>query len=498
MIVRVTVADPTAHRCDVLALGVFSGPARLEGIAARMDQALGGLLARALHEEHITGEVGKVAFFHTHGRLPAGRLAIVGLGERDAFTSDRLRLAAAAVAHATAGRRLTRLAFPPLQHRNWEPTAIAAARTEGALLGTYAFTKYRKEKGHTVNLELLAANRAEAAAVEAGRRRGQVVADAVNYARDLVNEPANVLTPDALAAEARRAAKGTKLKVQVWGPADLKKRGMELIMAVGGASAHTPRLILLEYAPPRPKRTVALAGKGVTFDSGGLDLKPAESMATMKGDMAGAAAVLATMRALPLLSPPVRVRAAIAAVENAVGSRAIRPGDIFRAFNGTTVEITNTDAEGRLILADAVAYLAAGEPSKPSEIIDLATLTGAASIALGPYAAALMGTDQALVNRLMAAAGRVGERLVPLPLYEEYRQAMRSEVADIKNSGSRPGGAQKGAIFIREFTGGIPWAHVDIAPVAYLDKEEGTNATQPKGATGFGVRTLLEYLSARD
>lgn len=495
MTVRVTVADPTAHRCDVLALGVFGGPARLEGIAAKVDHALGGLLARVLHEEQFTAEAGQVVFVHTHGRLPAGRLAVVGLGDRDAFTVDRLRLAAASVARAAAGRRLTRLAFPPFQHRNWEPAAIAAARTEGALLGTYAFTKYRKEKGHTVHLELLAANRAEAAAVEAGRRRGQVVADAVNYARDLVNEPANVLTPDALAAEARRAARGTKLKVQVWGPADLKKRGMELIMAVGGASAHTPRLILLEYAPLRPKRTVALAGKGVTFDSGGLDLKPAEGMATMKGDMAGAAAVLATMRALPLLAPQVRVTAAIAAVENAVGSRAIRPGDVFRGLNGTTVEITNTDAEGRLILADAVAHLAAGAPS---EIVDLATLTGAASVALGPYAAALMGTDQALADRLVAAAGRAGERLVPLPLYEEYRQAMRSDVADIKNSGTRPGGAQKGAIFIREFAGGIPWAHMDIAPVAYLDKEEGTNAIQPKGASGYGVRTLLEYLTARD
>lgn len=495
MTVRVTVADPIAHRCDVLALGVFGGPSRLEGIAAKVDHALGGLLARVLHEERFTAEAGKVVFLHTHGRLPTGRLAVVGLGDRDAFTADRLRLAAASVARAATGRRLTRLAFPPFQHRDWEPAAIAAARTEGALLGTYAFTKYRKEKGHTIHLELLAANRAEAAAVEAGRRRGQVVADAANYARDLVNEPANKLTPDALAAEARRAARGTKLKVQVLGPADLKKRGMELIMAVGGASAHTPRLILLEYAPPRAKRTVALAGKGVTFDSGGLDLKPAESMATMKGDMAGAAAVLATMRALPLLSPQVRVTAAIAAVENAVGSRAIRPGDVFRGINGTTVEITNTDAEGRLILADAVAHLAAGEPS---EIVDLATLTGAASVALGPYAAALMGTDQALSDRLVAAAGRAGERLVPLPLYEEYRQAMRSDVADIKNSGTRPGGAQKGAIFIREFAGGIPWAHMDIAPVAYLDKEEGTSAIQPKGASGYGVRTLLEYLTARD
>jgi leucyl aminopeptidase len=282
--------------------------------------------------------------------------------------------------------------------------------------------------------------------------------------------------------------------VQVLGPQELKKRGMEVILAVGAASVHTPRLILLDYTPARPRRTVALAGKGVTFDTGGLDIKPADGMATMKDDMAGAAAVLATMRALPLLAPPVRVTAAIAAVENAIGSRAMRPGDILTAVNGTTIEITNTDAEGRLILAEAVAHLASGQPD---ELIDLATLTGAASIALGPYAAAIMGTNQHLVDRLVGAGMRIGERLVPLPLYEEYRQAMSSQVADIKNSGSRPGGAQKGAIFIREFAGGVPWAHIDIAPVAYFEREEGTSAIQPKGASGFGVRTLLEYLTAR-
>jgi leucyl aminopeptidase len=492
--VRVTVADPTAHRCDVLAVGVFSAPGRLEGLAAKIDQHLGGLLARALHEERFNGEFGKVFMMHTLGRLPAGRIAVVGLGDRNRISLDRHRLAAAAVARAAHERRLNRLAFPPLQGPNAEPAETAAARTEGVLLGTYTFGKYRKEKSHSLDVDLLAANRAEAAAVEAGRRRGQVIAEAVNYARDLVNEPPNVLTPDAMAAEARRVTRGTKLKVTVLGPQDLKKRGMEVILAVGAASAHTPRVILLDYAPTRPRRTVALAGKGVTFDTGGVDIKPPEGMATMKADMAGAAAVLAVMRALPLLQPPVRVVAAIGAVENAVGSRAMRPGDVLTAVNGTTIEITNTDAEGRLVLADIVAHLAA---DKPDEIVDLATLTGAASIAVGPYAAAIMGSDQPLVDRVVAAGARAGERLVPLPLYEEYRQAMRSDIADIKNSGSRPGGAQKGAIFIREFTGGVPWAHLDIAPVAYFDRDEGTNACQPKGASGFGVRTLLEYLAGR-
>jgi len=491
--VRVLVADPLTHRCDALAVGVFAAPGRLEGVAAKIDQALGGHLVRILTEERFTGEVGKVLVVHTHGRLPAARIVVVGLGDRDAFSQDRLRLAAGAAARAVQERRLGRLAYPPVQYRDWEPATIAALRTEGALLATYRFGKYQKERPTEVHVDLLAANRAEAAAVEAGRRRGQIVAEATNYARDLVNEPPNVLTPDALAAEARRIARNTRLKVQVWGPQDLKKHGMELTLAVGGASAHTPRFIQIEYAPPKPRRTVGLAGKGVTFDTGGVDLKTAEGMATMKSDMAGAAAVLAAMQALPLLQASVRVIAGIAAVENAVGSRAYRPGDILRGLNGTTVEIANTDAEGRLILADAVAHLAA---AAPDEIIDLATLTGSASIALGPYAAALMASDQALADRLLAAAARAGERLVPFPLYDEYREAIKGDVADIKNSAGRLGGAQKGAVFIREFAGRVPWAHLDIAPVAFLDRE-GTNAIQPKGATGFGVRTLLEYLTAR-
>jgi leucyl aminopeptidase len=490
----VTVADPTAHRCDVLAIGVHAAPSRLEGIAAKIDQALGGLLAKTLHEERFTGDTGRVFVLHTLGRLPASRVAVVGLGDRAGLSLDRHRLAAAAVARAAQDRRLTRLAFPPQQHQDMEPAEVAAARTEGVLLGTYSFGKYRKERPHAVDVDLLATNRAEATAVEAGRRRGQVIAESVNYARDLVNEPANVLTPDALAGEARRVTRNTKLKVQVWGPQDLKKRGLEVILTVGAASVHTPRFIVIEYMPARPRRSIALAGKAVTFDTGGLDIKPPDGMVNMKDDMSGGAAVLAVMRALPLLSPPVRVTAAIAAVENAVGSRSMRPGDILTAVNGTTIEITNTDAEGRLILADTVAHLAA---AKPDEIIDLATLTGAATVALGPYAAAIMGTDQPLVDRLVTAGARTGERLVPLPLYEEYRHAMRSEVADIKNSGSRPGGAQKGAIFIREFTGGVPWAHLDIAPVAYYERDEGLTALQPRGASGFGVRTLLEYLTGR-
>ncbi|HXF83562.1 MAG TPA: M17 family metallopeptidase, partial [bacterium] len=258
-----------------------------------------------------------------------------------------------------------------------------------------------------------------------------------------------------------------------------------------GGSAQPPRLIVLEYAPPRAQRAVALVGKGVCYDSGGINLKHSD-LEWMKGDMAGGAAVLAAMRALPALAPPVRVLGVIAAVENMPGGRSMKPGDIIRALSGKTIEITNTDAEGRVILADAVAFAA---QRGAEEIIDLATLTGSAMVALGYYAAALLSNDDALAGRLLEAAERAGERLWRLPLYEEYLEDMRSQVADLRNSGGRYGGAQKGAIFIREFAGGRPWAHLDIAPTAFLEKEEGTGPYTPKGGTGYGVRTLLTYLS---
>lgn len=342
-------------------------------------------------------------------------------------------------------------------------------------------------------VELLATDASHQKGVEEGLRRGLLFADATTLARDLVNEPPNQLNPTRLAEIADETARIAGLRCSVLDVDAMQAQGMGAILSIGGGSAVPPRLIVLEYTPPKARRTVAIVGKGVTFDSGGINLKKDETMLeTMKSDMAGGAAVIGTMQALPALKSPVRVLGVVAAVENLPSGTSVKPGDIVRAMNGKTIEINNTDAEGRVILADALAYAA---QRNPDEIIDLATLTGSAMIAFGYLAAAVMSNNQRLVNRLLNAAERTGERMWQLPLYEEYLEKMRSPVADLQNSGGRYGGAQKGAVFLREFVDSRPWAHIDIAPTAFLETDEGTGPYLPKGGTGYGVRTLLTYLS---
>jgi leucyl aminopeptidase len=307
----------------------------------------------------------------------------------------------------------------------------------------------------------------------------------------LVNGPPNEVNPTFLAETARSIARETGLRLTVYGPAQLERMGAGAILAVGQGSRQPQQMIVLEYRPSRAQKTYALVGKGVTFDAGGLNIKTHEGMETMKSDMAGAAAVLAAMRALPRLDVRHRVYGVVGAVENMLGEAAFRPGDIVRAMNGKTIEITNTDAEGRVVLADCLSYVVR---NKPDAIVDLATLTGAAMVALGFHAAAVIGSDRTLVDDVIRAGRTAGERIWELPLYEEFADTMRSDVADLKNSAGRYGGAQKAAAFLREFTDGRPWAHLDIAGPAFLDKSEGQAPHLPKGATGFGVRTVLRWL----
>ncbi len=483
---------PATCPCGVLALGIFKDTQRLKGVAAKVDEALGGLLTEILTEERFEAVPNRTLLVHTHGKIPAKRIIIVGLGPQPSFTLDRLRQAAAAVVRRAKEARALDIALPPLTIRPHSLAAITQARVEGAVLGAYHFSRYKKdEPGSVERVELLAETAAQQRSIEEGLRRGLLFAEATVFARDLVNEPPNVMTPVRLAEIAADVARETGLRCSILDVDAMQTLGMGAILAVGAGSAQPPRLIVLEYAPPKPEKMVALVGKGVTFDSGGLNLKREESMGWMKADMAGGAAVIAAMKALPVLQPPVRVLGVIAAVENLPGGRAAKPGDIVRALNGKTIEITNTDAEGRLILADALAYAAR---QQADEIIDLATLTGSAMVALGYLAAGAMGNNQELVRRVLEAADRAGERMWQLPLYEEFLEDMRSPIADLRNSAGRYGGAQKGAIFLREFVDGRPWVHLDIAPTAFLEKREGTGPYLQKGATGYGVRTLLTYL----
>jgi leucyl aminopeptidase len=370
----------------------------------------------------------------------------------------------------------------------------AQATVEGALLGTYRFDKYLKEKSSKAlsSLAVVEPERRQQAAARDGVRLGQIGAAATAVARDLVNEPANVVTPSYLAARAQEIAKAGRLRVRVLDREECAKLGMGAFLGVAQGSQEPPSFIHLTYAPGRrARRRVAIVGKGITFDSGGLDLKSADGMLRMKDDMAGAATVLGVFQALPRLRLPVEVHGLIAATENMPSGTAQRPGDIVRAMNGLTIEIGNTDAEGRLTLADALAY--AVKEIEPQEIVDLATLTGAVVIALGMGISGLFATQDGLADRLLGAARDAGERMWRLPLHDEYKDGLKSEVADLNNVSSQRGaGAIVAALFMRDFAGGLPYAHLDIAGTAFSEREAPLG---PKGATGVAVRTLLAYLT---
>ena len=407
------------------------------------------------------------------------------------MTLEGLRRAAAALVRRASKVKVvaTTLLDAAPSDAGREPAAQAVA--EGAALGAYRFLRY-KEKAEAPAVEQLLVLGKRDRAVQAALDRGAAVAGAVAWARDLVNEPAGTLTPSVLAEEASRAAEQGGLSIEVLDEVAIANEGLGGLLGVSLGSEQPPRLIKLTYEPDgRARGTVALVGKGITFDSGGLSLKPAEGMETMKTDMSGAAAVIGAMSVLRETGVQTKVIAFVPATENMPGGRAIKPGDVLKIRNGKTVEVLNTDAEGRLILADGLS-LAAEE--QPDAVIDLATLTGACIVALGLKVAGLMGNHDAWVDQVRRAADRAGESVWPLPLPQEYRKDIDSEIADLKNiGGGRWAGALTAGLFLSEFTGDIPWAHLDIAGPARAQADDGYVL---KGGTGFGVRTLVEVLSA--
>jgi leucyl aminopeptidase len=477
-------------RADALVVGLSSDSRGLPPRLAALDRRTGGQLKAVLDAEGFKARVAQVTHLHTTGH-PAGRLIVVGLGESKDTTLETLRRAAAAGVRRARDLAARTVAVDLLGER-LPARQRAQAVVEGALLATYTFDRYKREKnGKAVEaLRLIASDGRVAREVGAGAQRGEIFAQATAFARDLVNMPANEVHPMHLARVAADLARRGRLRLRVLERSECQKMGMGAFLGVAAGSAQPPKFIHLSYAPARARRRIALVGKGITFDAGGLDLKTAEGMLRMKDDMSGAAAVLAVMRALPALHSPVEVHGLIAAAENMPSGTALRPGDVLRAMNGTTIEVGNTDAEGRLTLADALSY--ANSRVKPDEVIDVATLTGACVIALGPLCAGLFTNDQPLANRLLSAADQAGERLWQLPLIDEYRDNLKSEVADLNNVGPRGGGAITAGLFLREFAGATPWAHLDIAGPAFSEKDL---PLAPKGGTGAAVRTLLTYLT---
>jgi leucyl aminopeptidase len=497
MKLEISVGAAAAARGDALVLGRHAGEERPGAELRQVDEALGGLLLRALADQRFEGRVGETADLHAGGRLGATRVIVVGLGPAAEWTAEVLRRAAGAGARRARDLGATSLVLPlpGARGQGLGPALRAQAAVEGALLGLYTFDRYKakKEDARAVSaLTLLLPAARDRRAVGQGARVGELAAEATALARDLVNEPANSVTATALAGTAREVARAGGLRVRILDRAACRRLGMGAFLGVNRGSVEPPRFLHLAYVPKRRvRRRIALIGKGITFDSGGLDLKTAEGMQHMKGDMAGAAAVLGVLKVLPRLGPAVEVHGLVAATDNMPSGSATKPGDVLRAMDGKTIEVTNTDAEGRLTLADALAY--ARREVEPHEIVDIATLTGACAIALGPLCAGAMTNDRALQDRLLEAAARAGERIWPLPLIDDYREGLKSEVADLRNTGPRYGGAITAGLFLREFAGDVPWVHLDIAGAAFTDKDL---PYAPKGGVGFGTRTLLEYVLA--
>lgn len=475
---------------NALVIPVRPGP-ELDPVGTEVDARLSGALTAALSDAAFSGTVGKSMVVPTLGRLPVRRVVLTGVGG-DSPTADEVRRAWAVGARAArdAGARSVVSAPPPTSDLGEERAYRAAV--EGVRLGLYDFLEYRtmdRPERQVERFDIVG----ESDPARRGLAAGEAVAAAVSLARDLVNQPADAVYPERLAAIAQDIAPTAGLECVVHDPAALEEMGAGATLAVGKGSERGPRLIHLTYRPSGTSLgTIGLVGKAITFDTGGVNLKPTGSgLEHMKSDMAGGAAVLATMSALAALEVPFTVHGVIAAAENMLSGSAFRPGDVLRAMNGKTIEVISTDAEGRLVLADALTYTAR---QGAEVLIDLATLTGAAVVALGQQGTALYGTDQALVDDLVAATAWSGEKLWPMPLWDEYRELIRGDVADLKNSGGRWGGSITAALFLREFTEGLPWAHLDIAGPAWAEK---VTDYAGKGGTGHGVSTLLAFLEQR-
>jgi len=492
MKIDVQSTAPLRHTTAALVVGCFEDVR--DELFAACDSALSGCLERLAATREFGGKVNTTRLIHTLGRLPAERLLLVGLGKRADLDDERLRQAAGNAVRALRGARVA--SFATVLHLAGDPQTALEAVCEGSLLGGYAFEQYKTKdqdqrfsfEGMTLLLPRGITRKDALTRVE----RTLTVCRGVQLARDLVSQPGNVATPGYLADTARSLATRHGLECRVYEYDELESMGMNALVAVGKGSAEAPRLIVLEYRGAGERsRPVVLVGKGITFDSGGISIKPGAGMEEMKTDMAGSAAVLGTMQAAAGLGLPVNLLGIIPTAENMPDGKAYKPGDVVTSLSGTTIEITNTDAEGRLVLCDALHF---ARRYRPAAMIDLATLTGACVVALGHEASGLMGNDQRLIASLKQAGERCGERVWELPLWEGYGEVMKSDIADLKNAGSRDGGSITAGWFLKQFVGDTRWAHLDIAGTAWSDK---ARPCSPKGATGVGVRLLIEYLRTR-
>ncbi len=507
--------DPLSTiKVPALAVGIFSDEDKLTGQIGELDDSLNGKISRIMSSGDFKGEPKDILTIYPDGNIDGDsngpeRVILVGLGKRTDINRDTIKARAAAAAKTAKSLGVKTIALPfdlatDVKIEAADDAHLASDVFMGAALGVYSYValktkkkllqkikgKESDDKKERIDEIVIVSDKPDTKKIEGGAKTARIIADSVYLARDLINAPANLLPPRLLARTARELSRKYQLICDVFKYEELKKMKMGAFLSVAKGSVEPPAFIVIEYVPKiKGAKTVALVGKGITFDSGGLSLKTAEGMTTMKTDMGGAAVVLGVVLAAARLELKSGVVAIIPATENMPGGNASKPGDVVTAMDGTTIEVMNTDAEGRLVLADAIAY---AKKYKPNTIIDIATLTGAVIVALGRSVAAINSTDDTLLNRLKEASANTGEQIWPMPLYDHYTEQIKSDIADIKNVGGRDAGSITAAAFLKHFVGDdFPWAHIDIAGTARATKDYGWVT---KGGTGFGVMLLLEFL----
>jgi leucyl aminopeptidase len=482
---------------EIIIVGIFEGNDGIKGAARAVDTATAGMIAEIIQKGDFRGELYKTFLIHKTQKIGVRRVLLIGLGKEKDCTLDKVRGAASCGARFIRDMGLKQFIAPGsfAQLKETAGTEVVKALVEGLCLGLYTFKEYKTKKDESPDkvideVIILAESSRECIAFKHAIHAAEILSKAVCTVRDLVSRPANSATPTFLAETAQRVAKKHKLECRVLGIDQIKKLGMGCFLGVAKGSREPAKFIILEHKPRKTGRrdTIVLVGKAITFDSGGISLKPAQGMDRMKDDMSGGAAVIGIMQAVAELGIPLHVVGLIPATENLPDGAALKPGDIITSMSGKTVEIITTDAEGRLILADALTY---ASRYQPAACIDIATLTGACIIALGSDVAGIMGTDDKLIEKIKHASDVTGEKVWHLPLWDEYGELLKSDIADIKNAGGRDAGAITGGFFLKEFAGKMPWVHMDIAGPVWTEKDK---PYIPKGATGFGVRLMVKVL----
>ena len=491
MKLRVENQEITQVTADALIVNVYEGVTELTGATDTLNTLMKGAITDLISSGEIKGKQNEVTVLYPQG-LNVRKVVVVGLGAKEKLTIDKVRQAAGSAIKAAAKGKVTTVAT--VVHgsgvEGLEASCSAQAVVEGSLLAMYRYDRLKSDKTPVALEELIVLEQGECAtcgSINEGVSRGEIMAQGTMLARDLVSAPGNYMTPTNMAETALQISQETGLECTILERSDMEKLGMGALLGVAQGSVQPPKMIVLKHEGEPGGETLALVGKGLTFDSGGISLKPGENMHMMKNDMGGGAAVLGAMQAIGKLKPKKNVLGIVACTENMPSGSALKPGDVIAAMTGKTIEILNTDAEGRLILADAVAY---ANTLGAKRIVDVATLTGACGIALGPNIyTAIVANNQELVSDLQAAASLTGERYWQMPGDDDYKELYKSAVADVANTGGRLGGVMTGGLFIGEFVGNTPWAHLDIAPTCWTATDK---PYQPKGATGVAVRTLAE------